>query len=334
VAAIVPWNAPLYLAMNKIAPALIAGNSIVVKAPPTAPLTLLRAGELLAPILPAGVVNIVSGGNEAGARLVGHAGVAKVAFTGSTATGRSIMASAAASLKRLTLELGGNDAAIVLPDADPKAIAPALFGLAFFNSGQVCAVIKRLYVHADIYDSVCDEMAALAKAATLGDGMDPGVAFGPIQNRAQYQKVLGILDDARANGRIIAGGERRAGPGFFVPLTIVRDISDGTATVDQEAFGPILPILRYTDVADAIARANGTPYGLGGSVWSRDLKKAAAVAAQMECGTVWINQHCALDPAVPFPAHKQSGIGVESGREGLLGYTSMQVVNINKVAAA
>jgi acyl-CoA reductase-like NAD-dependent aldehyde dehydrogenase len=333
VAAVVPWNAPLYLAMNKIAPALVAGNSVVVKAPPTAPLTLLRAGEILAPILPAGVVNIVSGGNEAGAHLVSHAGVAKVAFTGSTATGRSIMASAAASLKRLTLELGGNDAAIVMADVDPKAIAPALFGLAFFNSGQVCAVIKRLYVHADIYDALCDEMAALAKAATMGDGMDPGVAFGPIQNRAQYQKVLGILDDARANGRIIAGGERRAGPGFFVPLTIVRDISDGTATVDQEAFGPVLPILRYTDVADAIARANGTPYGLGGSVWSRDLKKAAAVAAQMECGTVWINQHCALDPAVPFPAHKQSGIGVESGREGLLAYTSMQVVNINKVAA-
>jgi acyl-CoA reductase-like NAD-dependent aldehyde dehydrogenase len=232
----------------------------------------------------------------------------------------------------LTLELGGNDAAIVLPDADPKAIAPALFGLAFFNSGQVCAVIKRLYVHTDIYDAVCNEMATLAKGAIVGDGMDPATAFGPIQNRAQYQKVLGFLDDARAHGKIIAGGERRDGPGFFVPLTIVRDISDGTATVDEEAFGPILPIIRYSEVDDAISRANSSPFGLGASVWSSDLRKAAAVAERLESGTVWINQHCALDPAVPFPAHKQSGIGVESGREGLLAYTALQVINVNKAA--
>jgi acyl-CoA reductase-like NAD-dependent aldehyde dehydrogenase len=332
VAAIVPWNAPLYLALNKIAPALIAGNTIVVKPPPTASLTTLRFGELIAKVVPAGVVNMISGGNEAGAYLVSHAGIAKVAFTGSTATGRAIMASAAPSLKRLTLELGGNDAAIVLPDANPKAIAPALFGLAFFNSGQVCAVIKRLYVHSDIYDAVCDEMAALAKGSTVGDGMDPATAFGPIQNRAQYQKVLTFLDDARANGKIIAGGERRNGPGFFVPLTIVRDISDGTLTVDQEAFGPVLPIIRYRDVDDAIERANSSPFGLGASVWSSDLRKAAAVAERLESGTVWINQHCALDPAVPFPAHKQSGLGVESGREGLLAYTALQVINVNKAA--
>lgn len=330
VAAIVPWNAPLYLAANKIAPALIAGNTIVVKPAPTTPLTTLRLGELIAKAVPAGVVNIVSGGNEAGAHLVTHPSVTKVAFTGSTHTGRAIMASAAQSLKRLTLELGGNDAAIVLPDADPKAIAPALFSLAFFNSGQVCAVIKRLYVHTSIYEAVCDEIAALAKGATVGDGMDPASAFGPVQNRAQYEKVLRFLDDARANGKIIAGGERRKGPGFFVPLTVVRDIKDGTATVDEEQFGPILPIIRYSDVDDAVARANRSPYGLGASVWSSDSAKATAVATRLESGTVWINQHCALDPAVPFPAHKQSGIGVESGREGLLAYTALQVVNINK----
>lgn len=330
VAAIVPWNAPLYLAANKIAPALMAGNTVVVKPAPTTPLTTLRLGELIAKVVPPGVVNVVTGGNEVGAHLVTHADVAKVAFTGSTQAGRAIMAAVAPSLKRLTLELGGNDAAIVLSDADPKAIAPALFGLAFFNSGQVCAVIKRLYVHESIYDAVCSEIAALATGSTVGDGADPATQFGPIQNCAQYEKVLRFIDDARAHGKIIAGGERRKGPGFFIPLTVVRDIADGTAIVDEEPFGPILPILRYTDVDDAIARANQSPYGLGASVWSSDPQKAAAVATRLESGTVWINQHCALDPAVPFPAHKQSGLGVESGREGLLAYTALQVVNINK----
>jgi acyl-CoA reductase-like NAD-dependent aldehyde dehydrogenase len=333
VAAIVPWNAPLYLAANKIAPALIAGNTIVVKPPPTAPLTILRVGELIAALVPAGVVNIVSGGNDAGALLVAHSGVTKVAFTGSTPTGKAIMASAAPSLKRLTLELGGNDAAIVLADADPASIAPALFGLAFFNSGQVCAVIKRLYVHDSIYDAVCTEMAALANGATVGDGNDPATAFGPVQNRAQYDKVLAVLEDARRHGRIIAGGGPLKTPGYFVPLTIVRDITDGTITVDEEAFGPVLPIIRYSDIDEVIARANASPYGLGASVWSRDPEKAAMVAMRLESGTVWINQHCALDPAIPFPAHKQSGLGVESGREGLYAYTALQIVNVSKATA-
>ncbi len=334
VAAIVPWNAPLYLAANKIGPALIAGNTVVVKPAPTTPLTTLRLAELIAGIVPAGVVNVVSGDNAAGAHLVSHPDVAKVAFTGSTQTGRTIMAAVAPSLKRLTLELGGNDAAIVLPDADPKAIAPALFGLAFFNSGQICAVIKRLYVHDSLYDAVCDEIAAIANASTLGDEGDPGLQFGPVQNRAQYDKVLTFLADARANGSIIAGGDAREGPGYFVPLTVVRDISDGTMTVDEEPFGPILPIIRYSDIDDVIARANASPYGLGASVWSSDTEAAAKVASRIESGTVWVNQHCALDPAVPFPAHKQSGLGVEGGREGLYAYTALQTLNIAKPAAA
>jgi acyl-CoA reductase-like NAD-dependent aldehyde dehydrogenase len=237
-------------------------------------------------------------------------------------------------LKRLTLELGGNDAAIVLPDADIDAIAPALFGLTFFNSGQVCAVIKRLYVHDSQYDAVCDRIASLANACPVGDGADPSVQFGPVQNRAQFEKVWTFIDDARAEGRIIAGGERRSGPGYFVPLTVVRDIADGTMTVDEEAFGPVLPIIRYSDVETAIAHANASPYGLGGSVWSRDVDAAAAVARRLEAGTVWVNQHCALDPALPFPAHKQSGLGVEGGREGLYAYTALQIVNIAKALAA
>lgn len=332
VAAIVPWNAPLYLAMNKLGPALCAGNTIIVKPAPTTPLTTLRLAELIAKVAPPGVINVVAADNAASAHLVAHPDVAKVAFTGSTHTGRAIMGAASASLKRLTLELGGNDAAIVLPDADIEAIAPALFGLAFFNSGQVCAVIKRLYVHDSLYDAACQAIAGMANASLVGDGADPAIQFGPIQNKAQFDKVLEFIEDARANGRIIAGGERHAGKGYFVPLTVVRDISDGTSTVDDEPFGPILPIIRYADVDDAVARANASPYGLGASVWSADPEAAAVVARRLESGTVWVNQHCALDPAVPFPAHKQSGLGVEGGREGLLAYTALQVVNIGKAA--
>jgi len=333
VAAIIPWNAPLYIAMNKIAPALIAGNTIVVKPAPTTPLATLRLAELLADATPKGVLNIVSGGNVVGAHLVSHPDVAKVTFTGSTQTGRAIMAAAAPTLKRLTLELGGNDAAIVLPDADPKAIAPALFGFAFFNSGQVCAVIKRLYVHDSLYDAVCEEVAALANALPVGDGSNPEIQFGPVQNKAQYEKVLGFMEKAKADGKVIAGGRAHDGPGYFIPLTVVRDVAEGTQIVDEEPFGPILPIIRYSDVDDVIARANASPYALGGSVWSSDVEAATAVARRLESGSVWVNQHCALDPLVPFPANKQSGMGVEGGREGLFAYTTYQIVNIAKPQA-
>jgi acyl-CoA reductase-like NAD-dependent aldehyde dehydrogenase len=334
VAAIIPWNAPLYIAVNKIAPALIAGNTIVVKPAPTTPLATLRLAELLADAAPKGVLNIVSGGNDVGAHLVSHPDVAKVTFTGSTQTGRAIMAAVAPSLKRLTLELGGNDAAIVLPDADPKTIAPALFGFAFFNSGQVCAVIKRLYVHDSLYDAVCEEIAALANAFQVGDGANPEIQFGPVQNKAQYEKVLGFVEAAKTEGKIIAGGGKHAGPGYFIPLTVVRDVAEGTQIVDEEPFGPILPIIRYSDVEDVIARTNASPYALGGSVWSNDVEAAAKVARRLESGSVWVNQHCALDPLVPFPANKQSGMGVEGGREGLYAYTAYQVVNIAKPQAA
>lgn len=334
VGAIVPWNAPVYIACSKIAPALAAGNTIVVKTAPTTPLTSLRLGELWAEVVPAGVVNILSGGNDAGALLVAHKDVAKITFTGSTETGRHIMASAAPTLKRVTLELGGNDAAIVLPDADVAAIAPAIFAFAFFNSGQVCAVIKRLYVHDSLYDAMCEAIAGLAASATVAPGSDAAAEFGPVQNRAQYQKVLHYLAEAKAAGKIIAGGEIAEGPGYFVPLTVVRDVSDGSVIVDEEPFGPILPIIRYSDVDDAVARTNASPFALGGSVWGRDLAKTTAVAARLESGSVWVNQHCALDPQVPFPANKQSGFGVEGGVEGLYPYLALQTINVAKPAAA
>jgi len=333
VGAIVPWNAPVFIACNKIAPALAAGNTIVVKTAPTTPLTTLRLGELWADVVPAGVVNILSGGNDAGAALVAHDDVAKITFTGSTDTGRKIMAAAARTLKRVTLELGGNDAAIVLPDADIAAIAPAIFAFAFFNSGQVCAVIKRLYVHDSLYDAMCDAIARIASAAKVAPGSDASAEFGPVQNKAQYDKVLHYLAEAAKAGKIVAGGKVTGGPGYFVPLTVVRDVADGSAIVDEEPFGPILPIIRYSDVDDAVARANASPFALGGSVWGSDVAAASKVAARLESGSVWVNQHCALDPQVPFPANKQSGFGVEGGVEGLYPYLALQTINVAKQAA-
>ncbi|MCB1668937.1 MAG: aldehyde dehydrogenase family protein [Pseudomonadales bacterium] len=330
VAAILPWNAPLYLAINKLAPAVLAGNTIILKPAPTTPLSTLKLGELMADIFPAGVVNIITDNNDLGAALVSHPDVDKIAFTGSTVTGRKILESAASNLKKVTLELSGNDAAILLPDVDVAAIAPDIIFGAFFNSAQICAVIKRLYVHESIYDQVCETLAAGLSQAVTGNGMDPDVQFGPIQNIAQFEKVKGFLSEARETGKIICGGEVPEGKGYFVTPTLVRDVTDGDRLVDEEPFGPILPIIKYSDIDDAVARANASPFGLGGSVWSADAAKAREIANRIEAGTVWVNQHCAIDPAIPFPTSKCSGQGVEAGREGLLEYTNVKVINIKK----
>jgi acyl-CoA reductase-like NAD-dependent aldehyde dehydrogenase len=330
VAAILPWNAPLYLAINKLAPALLAGNTLVLKLAPSSPLATLKLGELLCGIFPAGVVNIIADRNELGAELVNHPAVSKVAFTGSTATGQKILAAAATHLKKVTLELSGNDAAILLPDVDVMAIAPAIIFGAFFNSGQICAVIKRLYVHELIYEQVCAALAATLAPALTGNGLDPQVQFGPLQNAAQFGKVKEFLEEARHTGKIICGGDIPAGKGYFITPTLVRDISDGSRLVDEEPFGPILPIIRYRDIDDAVARANASPFGLGASVWSADAGLAQQVATRLEAGTVWVNQHCAIDPSIPFPTSKKSGMGVEAGRAGLLEYTCLKVFNIKK----
>ncbi|MEH6636701.1 MAG: aldehyde dehydrogenase family protein [Halioglobus sp.] len=331
VAAIIPWNYPLLIAVYKLAPALLAGNSLIIKPAPTTPIATLMLGEILCDIVPQGLVNVLVDQNDLGARLSSHPGIAKISFTGSTPTGKAVMASAAGTLKRLTLELGGNDAAIVLDDADPKTTAQGVFNSAFMNSGQVCIALKRLYVHEAIYDQVCDELAALTRQAIVADGSTPGAQFGPIQNKAQYNKVCEYIADARNHGNIIAGGEIKEAPGYFVPLTVVKDISDGCRVVDEEPFGPVLPVIKFSDVDDAIALANNSPYGLGGSVWSSDLERATTLAARLECGTAWVNQHTVFGPHIPFPATKESGIGVEFSREGLLEFTSMQVINVNKV---
>jgi steroid delta-isomerase-like uncharacterized protein len=330
VAAITPWNLPILLMIIKVAPALLAGNTIVVKPAPTTPLTTLKFGELCARILPAGVVNIIVDQNDLGAALTSHADVAKVAFTGSTATGKKVMISAAETLKRLTLELGGNDAAILLEDVDPKEVAPKIFAAATFISGQACIGIKRLYVHDSIYDAVCDELGQLARETVIGDGLEPGTQMGPIQNKAQFDKVKGFLEDARQNGKIIAGGRALEREGYFIEPTIVRDISDNAQLVREEQFGPVLPVLRYSDLNEVILRVNDTEFGLGGSVWSSDPDRAFEVATRINSGTVWVNKHLDTGPDIPHAGAKQSGIGVEQGREGLKEFTQATIINMAK----
>nr|WP_294505012.1 aldehyde dehydrogenase family protein [uncultured Rhodopila sp.] len=328
IGAIVPWNYPLLILAFKLPPALLAGNTLVVKPAPTTPLATLRFAALIADVLPRGVINVITDANDLGDALTHHPDVRKISFTGSTATGRKVMASAAETLKRITLELGGNDAGVVLDDANPATVAQGIFNGAFQNSGQVCLAIKRLYVHESIYDALCNELAQLADAAIVDDGSKQGTQLGPLQNRMQYEKVKGFLEDARKHGTIIAGGDVIDRPGFFIRPTIVRDITEGSRLVDEEQFGPVLPVLKYSSTDEVIRRANATTYGLGASVWSSDTDRAHDVATQLEAGTVWINTHLDMAPHIPFGGSKHSGIGVEFGEEGLAEFTQLQVINL------
>ena len=296
VAAITPWNYPISLLLVKITPALLAGNTVVAKPAPTTPLTSLRIAELANAHLPPGVLNMITDQNDLGTHLTTHPDVAKISFTGSTATGKKVMQSAASTLKRVTLELGGNDAAIVLDGMDPKEAAAS-------------------------YEAVCAELARLADAAVVGDGAKPGVQFGPIQNKAQFERVKGLIDSARQEGKIIAGGTSPEGPGYFVRPTIVRDLKSDARLVREEQFGPVLPVLRYEDLDAAIAAANDTPYGLGGTVWSANPARAAEVARKLNTGIVWVNTHMMIHPGITTGGAKQSGMGTELGVEGLEEYT-------------
>ncbi|MBX4926398.1 aldehyde dehydrogenase family protein [Rhizobium binae] len=327
VGSITPWNWPVMIACWHIMPAVRAGNTVVIKPSPLTPLSTIRLVEIINEVLPAGVVNVITGENSIGAALSAHPGIAKMTFTGSTETGKKIMASAVATLKRLTLELGGNDAGIVLPDVDPKSIVDGLFWGAFINNGQTCAALKRLYVHDSIYEEVCAALADYAGKIAIGDGLDEASILGPVQNELQFNKVRDLVDDARAKGgRILTGGAPLDRPGYFYPITLVADVDHGVRLVDEEQFGPALPIIRYSDLDEVIARANQNPAGLGGSVWSADLEKAKHYAMQLECGSVWINKHGAIQPNAPFGGVKQSGIGVEFGAEGLKEFTTIQTV--------
>ncbi len=333
VVTITPWNFPMLMVVNKIAPALLAGNTLVVKPAPTTPLTTLLLGELCADCFPPGVVNTLVDNNDLGAQLTSHPDVAKVSFTGSTATGKKVLSSATPTLKRVTLELGGNDAALVLDDVDVASVAAQIYNAATYNAGQICVAVKRVYVPEAMYDDFCQQLVNLANAAVVGDGMQSGTQVGPLQNKMQFEKVSALLERTRAEGNVVAGGEVLAGPGFFITPAIVRDVMDDASIVADEQFAPILPVLKYSNLDDAVARINATEFGLAGSVWSRDPERAAAVAQRIDSGTVWVNSHMALDPEVPFRGAKQSGMGVELGTEGLLEFTQGCVVTIPKITA-
>jgi acyl-CoA reductase-like NAD-dependent aldehyde dehydrogenase len=329
VGAITPWNFPVALGVWKIAPALLTGNTVVWKPSPFTPLCALKIGELLREIVPPGVLNVVSGGDRLGPWVTEHPRIQKVAFTGSTVTGKRVMQSAAGNLKRLTLELGGNDAAIVLPDVDVNATAEKIFWGAFRNSAQVCIAAKRVYVHERIYDEFSRALVEFSKTVKVGNGLEEGTKLGPIQNKPQFQRVKNLIEDAKANGlKFLAGSDGVYGKGYFVPVTIIDSPPENSRVVKEEAFGPVLPLLKFKDIPDVVRRANDSDYGLAASVWSSNIEAAKTVAEQLECGTVWINCIQVLSPHVAFGGHKQSGIGVEHSLGGLLEYTNIQTIVI------
>jgi acyl-CoA reductase-like NAD-dependent aldehyde dehydrogenase len=334
VGAISPWNYPITLAMFKVAPALLAGNTIVLKPSPFTPLTTLRMGQLLQSLLPKGVLNVVSGGDDLGPWITSHPGIDKIAFTGSSTTGRKVMESAARTLKRVTLELGGNDPAIVLPDVDVEVVAKKLFWAAFMNTGQICMAAKRVYVHRRIYDPFKKALVAYAKTVRMGDGAEQGVQLGPVQNRIQYKRILDLIEDSKAQGhKFLMGGEQSSARGYFVPITIIDNPPEDSRIVREEQFGPIMPLISFDDIDDVVGRANATHYGLCASVWSNDVARATAIASRMEAGTVWVNEAQHLTPMGPFGGHKQSGLGVEGSVEGLMEYTNAQVLFVPKPQA-
>ena len=333
VAAITPWNVPLGLAMWKIAPALRAGNTVVLKPSPFTPVSTLVLGSIMGDVLPPGVVNTVTGGDNLGKAMTSHPVPRKVSFTGSVIAGKDVAASAVAGLKRITLELGGNDPAIILDDADIADLAPKLLGVAFFNAGQACALPKRIFAPASRYEETVDAFAAAARAIVLGGPRDAATQMGPLSTRPQFERVRDLVADAIAQGaRVAAGGAPADGDGYFFLPTILADVSEGYRIVDEEQFGPALPILSYDTIDEALARANDTEFGLCGSVWSADVDRATAVAEQLEVGTTFVNTHAALSPTIQFGGAKSSGLGVENGLPGLLAFTEDQVVYRAKAA--
>lgn len=330
VAAIAPWNWPLMIAIWQIIPAIRMGNTVVLKPSEYTPIATLEMVRLINQVLPAGVLNTITGDGRIGSKLTSHPDIDKIMFTGSEATGRRIIEASAHNLAPITLELGGNDAAIVLPGTNAGAIAEGLFWGAFLNMGQTCACIKRLYVHEDDYEAVISSLGNIASQMTIGDGTDENVLIGPLQNKMQYDKVRELVADARANHCDVREFGDTPENGYFLPVTLVGDINDGQRLVDEEQFGPALPIVRYRDIEEAVASANRLPAALGASVWADDPAIAAETASHLEAGTIWINQHGAIHPMVPFGGNKASGYGCEFGLEGLKAVTQARVISLKK----
>ncbi|MGO4187404.1 aldehyde dehydrogenase family protein [Pseudarthrobacter sp. TAF60_1] len=329
VGAIGPWNWPMMISVWQLAPSLRMGNTVVMKPSEYTPLSVLALVHVLNTALPVDVLHVVSGGREVGEALASHPDIDKLMFTGSTATGKAIIRSSADTVKRVTLELGGNDAGIVLPDADPQTIAQDLFWGAFINTGQTCAALKRLYVHEDIYEDVVAALAEVARSMPMGVGLDENNVLGPLQNKAQFDIVANLVQAAKDSGaRVVLGGNPEEGqPGYFYPTTLIADIDNDNPLVAQEQFGPALPIVKYSTIDEAVEKANALEAGLGASVWSSNKEKALEVAARIQAGTVWINKHGAVDPRLPFGGAKQSGYGLEFGVEGLKHLGQPQVIS-------
>jgi acyl-CoA reductase-like NAD-dependent aldehyde dehydrogenase len=328
VAAIVPWNSALYVTAMKAAPALAAGNTIVVKPSPDAPLAALRLGEVIGDAFPPGVFNVVSGGDRVGPWLTTHPRVRMVSFTGSIGTGKRVASAAGAGLKYLVLELGGNDAAIILDDADPAAVSDALFAHAFGTSGQACVAVKRAYVHESLHAEVVERLAERARRTKVGPGIEPETEMGPLTTLPQLKHVTALVDDAKRGGaRIVAGGHRIDSPGYFFLPTVVDQIDDDDPLVADEQFGPALPVLPFRHDDEAIARANRGMYGLGGSVWTADFDRGVALAQRFETGMSWVNSHKGVDPSLPFGGSKWSGLGVERGLWGMNCFTEIHTTS-------
>ncbi|MFQ6155703.1 aldehyde dehydrogenase family protein [Micrococcus luteus] len=329
VGAIGPWNWPMMITVWQIAPALRMGNAAIVKPSSYTPLSVLALIHVINQALPEGLLTVVAGDRQVGSALAEHPAIAKVMFTGSTGAGKAIIRSSADTVKRLTLELGGNDAGIVLPDADPRAIAEGVFWGAFINTGQTCAALKRLYVHADIYDQVCKALADYARNVPMGVGLEEQNVLGPLQNASQYAIVKDLVQAAKDSGaRILLGGNPdEDAPGHFYPTTLVADIDNTNPLVTEEQFGPALPIIKYSTVDEAVQMANALEVGLGASVWSSHRERAREVAHRLEAGSVWINAHGVVHPMAPFGGAKQSGYGLEFGAEGLKALGQPQVIH-------
>lgn len=339
VACIVPWNFPLLLMHFKLFQALLAGCCVVMKPSEYVPLSTLEVARLYNTVLPPGVFNCISSSSpEIGRTLVEHPGIDKISFTGSTQTGVAIVQSSAPSLKRVTLELGGNDPAIVLPDCNPETVAKVMLMRIFLNSGQVCIAIKRIFVHESIYDRFCAALGSLAKKLPVGDGMKPDVMLGPLTNEMQYTKAREMLVDAVNRGATLVHSEIpppvSETSGYIFKPVVLNNVKEGFRVVDEEQFAPIAPVMSYKTVDEAVKRANDSNYGLGASVWTSDMKLGEEVASRIQAGSVWVNDHGMIIDQEPFGGAKQSGVGVEGGKEGLLEFMQLHVIRLKDMEKA
>jgi len=331
VAAITPWNGPLLMLANKIAAALRPGNTIVAKPSPFTPFSALLFGEVVRDLVPAGVINVLAGGDELGIMMTQHPDVSMVSFTGSIRAGQAIMEQSAKGLRRLQLELGGNDAALVLPDVDVAEIAPRIYRGAFALSGQICAAIKRLYVHESIADDLVAALAEIARTHRPGSPWDPETTMGPSTTKPQFELVRGLIEDAVEHGaHVVTGGHVLDRPGYFIEPTILTGVDHGVRVVDVEQFGPVLPVMTYRDVDEVLDRVNGTQYGLGGSVWSKDVAEAMRIARRFQSGSTWINRHPHVGADVPFGGVKLSGVGREGGPRSFEAFSEPKTISILK----